>query len=352
MATIKDVAALAGVSISTVSNGLNKSKYVSPEIENRVNKAVAKLNFSLNIAARNMRAKRSMIIGIIIPSFSRVFYTQVLTGLNEVASKRGYSAVLYSSEYEPKKEMELIHQLIQHKVDGIILSSAVDDKEKDYFRSLAQLRCGDKRVHVISIGRDFAPYGVHSITWDNVEGAKMATQAMIDQGARKIVCITAYAAGSSEERLRGYRAALEENNIPFEPSLCIRERGYAWTGYSIVCSLLSDGMGFDGIFAGNDQRAVGAIKAINEWGMRVPDDIQVVGFDNSIVASLIRPSLTTVNVPRRRLGREAMSILINLQEAEDTPDNNAPLKVLLPLKLIERGSTNSSLRTTWELEDW
>lgn len=352
MATIKDVAALAGVSISTVSNTLSRKKYVSPQVAQRVMQAVEDLNFSLDTTARNMKSRRSMLIGIVLPNITRVFYSQVLAGVNEIAGKAGYTIALYNTEHSMAKEKKYIQNLVRNKADGIILDSSAGPDDMEYLESLANLRHGNKQIHVISMGRDFSQHGIYSICWDNISGAQTAVQSIIDSGCKQIVFMSTFSLHGGTDRYKGYCRALEASGIPLDPALCLHVDSSAWGGYSATNRLLNDGIAFDGLFAVNDQRAVGAIKAIQDHGLRIPEDVKVVGFDNIFVSSLIHPPLTTVNVPKYRLGREATELILRLHSCEEGLPLPEEKRILLPLQLVERMSSNPERATTWELEGW
>lgn len=353
MATIRDIASMAGVSISTVSNVLNKKKYVSPETTERVMSAVNALDFHLDVTAQSMKSKRSMIIGVVLPSVTRVFYPPVLAGMNEVATAAGYSIVLYNTEYSLEKEQKYVYELTRSKADTIIIASVAPEDDAAYLNNLATLHHGSKRIPVISLGRDMSSHGINSIAWDNRAGAQMAVQSMISNGAKQIVCMSSFSASSGLQRYEGYLAALEANGIPLDPSLCVESESSAWAGYSMMNRLLNDGISFDGVFAGNDQRAIGAIKALLEHGIRIPKDVMISGFDNIFPSSLIQPPLTTVNVPKQRLGREAVNLALRILSSDNISEAVADTQaILLPLQLLERASTNETLSTSWELEGW
>lgn len=350
MATIRDIASMAGVSISTVSNVLNNKKYVSPSTAEKVMNAVHALDFHLDATAQSMKSKRSMMIGVILPRITRVFYPQVLAGMNEVATAAGYSIVLYDSGYSLDKERKYVSELARNKADCIIIASVASGEESSYLSELANLHHGSKLIPVISIGRDMSEYGINSIAWDNKGGAQMAVQSMIDNGARRIVYMSSFSPRGGLQRYEGYCAALEANGIPLDPSLCIKSEGSAWAGFSTMNRLLNDGLSFDGVFAGSDQRAIGAVKALVEHSIRIPKDVMITGFDNIFASSLIQPPLTTVNVPKHRLGREAVNLALRMLSSESA--DPTPQAILLPLQLLERASTNENLTTTWELEGW
>ena len=353
MATIRDIASMAGVSISTVSNVLNNKKYVSPATAEKVMKAVEALDFHLDATAQSMKSKRSMMIGVVLPSITRVFYPQVLAGMNEVATAAGYSIVLYNTDYSIDKERKYVHELARNKADCIVVASVASDEDSAYLTELASLHHGSKRIPVISLGRDMSDHSISSIAWDNKAGAQMAVQSMIDNGARRIVYLSSFSPRGGLQRYAGYCAALEASGIPLDPSLCIKSEGSAWAGFSTMNRLLNDGLSFDGVFAGSDQRANGAVKALMEHGRRIPRDVMVTGFDNIFASSLIQPPLTTINVPKHRLGRESVNLALKMLSGDEPADTfAAPQVILLPLQLLERASTNENLTTTWELEGW
>ncbi|MGE4485136.1 MAG: LacI family DNA-binding transcriptional regulator [Oscillospiraceae bacterium] len=346
---IKLVAKLAGVSISTVSNVLNNARYVSDKTRERVLSVVKTLNYEPNCIAQSMKSNKTRTIGIIIPNIDRIFFSHVITGMQEIADKSGYSLLLYNTGDKFEKETECVRILTRNKVDGIILDSVADSRNVAYFEGLSSLTSGKKHIPVISMERDMTKYGVDSVFVENYKGGMLATQKLIDSGARQIVFITT---GSEMVRRRfdGYLEVLKRNGIPFDENLVVEREHSPWSGYNCIHRLLMGGISFDGVFASNDQMAIGALKALDEHNLRVPEDVCVIGFDNIFASSIVSPSLTAINVPKYRLGKQTFELL--LKNIEKNTKNDSAAAIELPVTLVERESTWPKRKMPWELEDW
>ena len=346
---IKMVAKLAGVSISTVSNVLNNNRYVSEKTREKVLSVAKKLNYEPNYIAQSMKSNKTRTIGVIITSIDRIFFSHVISGMQEIAEKSGYSLLIYNTGDKFEKEAECVKMLTRNLVDGIIIVSVADSQDAEYFEGLSRLKSGKKHIPVVSMERDMTKYGIDSVFVENYKGGMLATQKLIDSGARQIVFITT---GSEivKGRFNGYLEVLKQNGIPFDENLVVEREHSPWSGYNCIYRLLMGGVSFDGIFASNDQMAIGALKALDEHNLRVPEDVCVVGFDNIFASSIVSPSLTAINVPKYRLGKQSVELLLkNIAKNSDTDTATA---IELPVTLVERESTWPKRKMPWELEDW
>jgi len=349
MASIKDVAKKAGVSISTVSNAINGTKYVSEELKQKINKAIAELDYKVNPVARSLKSKRTMSIGVIITDINRIFFPQVIKGIQDTAAKNGYSITFCNSNDDFETDQRFVRMLENNRVDGIILDSVADMENQEYFNRLSNLGTQKKRIPVVSIERKLVDYNIDSVVVDNKRGGSMATAHLIEYGCKKIVHITGPVNSSMAfDRLKGYKDELLKNGLKVDDSLILNGDFSPLSGYQAVKQLLLNGAEFDGIFAANDQMAIGAIKALRENGYSVPEDVKVVGFDNTFVASIVEPSLTTINVPRFKLGACAVETL--MKRIDNILSETSCIE--LPINLILRQSTDLKGDKNWDLYGW
>ncbi|MGI6705108.1 MAG: LacI family DNA-binding transcriptional regulator [Clostridia bacterium] len=347
MASIKDVAQRAGVSISTVSNVINGTKPVSDELVAKVHQAIEELNYEVNPVARSLKSKRTTTLGVVITNINRIFFPQVIKGIQDAVSGYGFNITFCDTDDQPAKEKAFIQMLKSNWVDGIILDSVVGTQDEEYFQMLRQLGSRKKRIPVVSLERKLDEMGIDSVIVDNEEGGRMAARHLLDCGCKSIAHITGPLYSSmGNDRLRGCQEELAKNGITLSQ---IQEGDFSpLSGYQAMDRLLMEGKRIDGVFAANDQMAIGALKALRERGFRVPDDIRVVGFDNTFVASIVDPSLTTIHVPKYRMGVEAVEQLMKRNNGE----TGKPVVKELPIHIIVRQSTDKAGRKDWDLQKW
>lgn len=351
MAGIREVANLAGVSISTVSNVMNNRKFVREDLREKVLSAAKKLDYEADAIARGLKACRTRTLGVIIKSFNRIFFPQVLNGMQVIANELGYTLITHSTDDDYNKEKDFVKMLINNRVDGIVISTVADPRNDDYFKYLSNLAIKSKRVPVISEGHDLTKYGIHSVFVDNYLGGRLMTQHLTELGAREIVHIGGPV--SSEmfiKRFQGYKDVLMENGIPFRQLLTTNGDFSPLSGYTALKRLIVMGIPFDAVFADNDQMAIGAMKCLKENNFDIPNDIKLAGFDNTFVASIIKPSLTTIHVPKHKLG--ALSIKNLIDVIEGNIEEGRVIREELPVELICRQSTCPDVKDDWDLEYW
>ena len=311
MANIVDVALKAKVSIATVSRVVNKSPHkVNPITKERVLEAIKELDYRPNALAKGLLMKKTMTAGIIIPDISNPYYAEIVRGVQDMADHYGYAVILLNTDRNPERIMKHIYFLREKAVDGIIFSGGIIHGEK-ILSSLKELE-----DRVVVIGRH--KVGFSAVTIDNTGGAMKATQHLIDLNHRRIGFIGGPdRSTSSKERLSGYRTALTQNALAVDKDLIKKGDLTPMSGYLAAKEMLKYA-GITAIFTANDQMAFGAIRAAKERGIRVPQDLSVVGFDNIPFSSYFDPSLTTVEIPMYQLGAAALEMLVNLISGKNT----------------------------------
>lgn len=347
--SIKDVALEAGVSIATVSHVINNTKPVSDELTLKVSKAIKKLNYHVTPVARSLKSGKTMTIGVIITNFNRVFFTQVLKGIQSEVKSQGYHLLLSDTNDSYETEKTFIDMLEAQWVDGIILDSSAPTDSEEYFDRLQKLGYSGKHIPVISIERSLTQYGIDSVSVDNLCGGRLATEHLLACGCQNIVHIKGPQYSQMvQERFLGYQDALKAAGLPLNPAFVLSGDFTPLSGYVETKKLLTTNPNFDGIFAANDQMAIGAMKACLECGRNIPDDIKMVGFDNTFVSSLVSPALTTLDVPKYQMGQNAVRLLMKRISNKQSP----VIHETMPLNLIQRTSTSLSGDKNWDLLGW
>lgn len=331
--TIELVAAEAGVSPSTVSRILNGTAVVSPEKKKAVQDAVVRLGFVPNPVARGLAGGRTLSIGVLTQSIDSPFYGAALRGIENELDPAGYSALFVSGHWNAKIETRCIEILLSRRVDGIVvLTGRLSD---------AALKSCAKRVPMVVTGRTLKGPGLVSLDFDNQGGARMATQHLIALGHRRIAFISGDLKHSdAQQRLLGYRSALEDAGITFDPALLVFGKYTEASGLQAVLRLVASQQPFTAVFASNDQMAIGAVHALQRHNLRIPHDVSVVGFDDLPTSSYAFPPLTTVHQPVYELGRlAAQTMLALLTGGKPQPQVPAP-------RLIVRESCANPLTGT------
>jgi DNA-binding LacI/PurR family transcriptional regulator len=351
MAGIKDVANWAGVSIATVSNVINHTKTVSPELTARVYAAIEALDYAVNPVGRGLKSNRTRQIGVIVPSFSQVFFPAVLQGIHESAMQHGYSVSVFESNSNMATEKEHIRFLQHSWIDGIILASYANREnisDREYIRTLAKMGNDKKSIPVVTLENALDP-ALDAVIVDNCHAAETAVSHLLSLGHKKIAHIAApLRLQIGQLRLSGYKKCLSGAGIPFSSRLVCEGDYSPRSGYLCAQNLLKQGEAFTALFAASDQMAIGAMRALLDAGLRIPKDIAVIGVDNNFPSTLVNPSLSSVDLPKHEMGRNAMELLIRRLD-----DPSAPIKtVTLDTRVIVRRSTDASGDDSWELTGW
>ena len=339
--TIKDIARELGISPSTVSRALKDHPDISTETKKAVNELAEKLNYQPNTVALNLRQKKTNTIGVIIPEIVHFFFSTVISGIEDVAYQAGYNVILAQSNESYQREVTDMKALFNSRVDGMLLSLSRETVNYDHIESIIS-----KGVPIVFYDRMYKNPNTSNVIVDDYLGAKEAVLHLIDQGCKRIAHLEAASKLIiSEDRFRGYTDALKENNIEVKDDIIIDcPNGNFEEGKKMTHKLLSMSKPPDAIFANNDPLAMGAMMAIKEAGLKIPQDIAVVGFSNWFFGELMEPALTTVDQPGFEMGQEAARLLIKqIEMKEKDLEDYKPETKILKTRLIIR---NSSLRKT------
>jgi len=342
-ATLSDVAATVGVAPMTVSRVINGSGYVSEETREKVLDAVKKMNYRRNGLARNLKRQKTETVGLVIGDISNPYSTELANAVRESLSARGYNLFICISEHSAKEDIAAFEALVDHNVDGIIVATRSNREGDDRLTEIA-----DGGVPLVVVGRDFRHNSVDSISADNFSGGFEATQHLIDLGHKRIGFIGAsFESRARLKRLQGYVAALTKHNIPIDERLITGRRGtlsdtpgYSTEaiGYEGMKRLLSLPQPPTAVFSRNDFTAVGAMSAAKEARLSIPQDIAIVGFDDTPLAIHTMPPLTTVRQPMKLQGQLAAEMLLRRITGESETSTE---EKILDCELIIRESTVS-----------
>ena len=329
--TIVDVAREAGVSYSTVSRVVNNFKYIKPETRDRVEAAMDKLGYVANLNARSLAGGRSHVVGMLIYELDTSYHVEIVRGVDAEITTSEYDLMLSTTHKRKRRESTYVTQLTQGLVDGLLL--VLPRNLEGYLEDLVR-----QRVPYVLIDHPGIDNKSNTITVTNWQGAYDATQYLIELGHCRIGFVTGFIeVASAQDRLAGYQTAIRDNGLFVDPELICKGDFLEDSGYEAAKKFLSLTKPPTAIFASSDVSAFGAMRAIDEAGYRVPQDISVVGFDDVPEASYLRPGLTTVRQPLREMGELATRILVARIEDPLLP----PEQVELPTRLIIRDTCQS-----------
>jgi LacI family transcriptional regulator len=324
--TLEMVAREAGVSMATVSRIINGTAKVSDERKHAVESAIARLDFRPNPAARGLAMGRSTTIGVITQAIDSPFYGEGLRGIEMQLQRHGYAALFMSGNWNQEDEERCMRELLARRVDGIIIFSG---RLKD-----SDLTGYAKKVPIVVSGRNLQAKRVFSLPVDDRRGATIATQHLLKLGHHNIAFITgAPDHPDAQERLQGYRRALADAGIAYEPKLVESGDWHEEGGVEATLRLLRSNKRFTALFCVNDQTAYGAMLALHRSGLNVPSDMSVVGFDDLPSSAYRIPPLTTVRQSIRAMGEVSAEAIVQLLQGEQ------PHVSLPPVELVIREST-------------
>lgn len=313
MVTIRDVARLAGVSPGTVSRVLNGSDRVTPETTERVRAAIERLNYSPSAVARGLRVRATRVWGVVLADIENPFFTSAVRAIQDVAWAAGYSVVLCNSDEDPDNERRAVELLVAQRVAGVIVALASETS-----RTLEPLF--QAHTPVVAIDRRVPGAPVDTVLTDNREGARNATLHLVEGGYRRVACITGPRhLTTARDRLDGYLSALGMGGRAADPALVRHENFKEDGGYRATQELLALDVPPDAIFVANNLMTLGALEALDAAGLRVGEDIALVGFDDLPWSSLVRPRITTVAQPTYEIGRRAAELLVARVSGDAAP---------------------------------
>ncbi|MGD8192299.1 catabolite control protein A [Brevibacillus ginsengisoli] len=330
--TIYDVAREAGVSMATVSRVVNGNPNVKPTTRKKVLAAIERLGYRPNAVARGLASKKTTTVGVIIPDISSMFFSELARGIEDIATMYKYNIILCNSDQRLEKELQLINTLLEKQVDGLLFMGG--EVKEDHLQALSTAS-----VPVVLAATRDADNVLPSVTIDHFQAAYDATKLFIDEGHKRIAMITGPANDplGGLVRFEGYKKALEDAGIPFHEALVANGNYMYKTGLSHMNDFLKLSEPPTAVFAASDEMAIGAIHAVQDAGLRVPQDIEVMGYDNVRLAEMVRPRLTSVVQPMYDIGAVAMRLLTKYMNNEHVEEH----VVLLPHRIEYRQSTKA-----------
>lgn len=331
MVTRKDVALKAGVSPSTISRVINNSGYVALEARKRIEAAIAELNYIPNRAAQNLRTKSYKQIACILPSISNSFFSEMFMGIEEMALEVGYSLSLYNMT---KKKRNHLKQVLEGPYDGMILLSS---QELTMIKDILEIT---KKMPLVTYWDQIEKINIPleaeipHVYIDLKKVMRQSVEYLITNGHKEILFLGHYYHNerNSNPRYKGYEMAMKEHHLPIKDYYKIFIEMYEdklTTGYETIKMLIDEGQYFTAVAASNDLLAAGAIRAIIESGKKVPEDISVIGVDNIELAKIVTPTLTTMNIPKKEIGRMLVQQLMDQIRNESTIEKSIEVEVML-----------------------
>ena len=330
--TIEYIARLANVSKATVSRVINnKAEGVGKETRARVQAFIDQYDYRPNLLARGVATSQTKTIGLVIPDITNPFFPAVVKSIEEYANVHGYSVILCDTNASPEREKKSVSTLIASRVDGVILATTLDEKAEwswDFGKYNIPCVLIDRRLN----DEDYNA----SVFVDNDYASYIATEHLIRHGQSKIAFLTGPKnLSTTSERLEGHRSALKHYNIPYSEAL-ISEGEYSFVGGAQATRrLLASGAEFHAVVASNDMMAIGAMRVLREQGLRIPEDVEIIGFDNIDISAMVDPALTTMEQPIYEMGSKAAEALIALMGGRTLAEKN----IRLEAKLVIREST-------------
>ena len=327
--TIYDVAREAGVSMATVSRVVNNNPNVKPQTRKKVFEAIERLGYRPNAVARGLASKKTTTVGVVIPDISNSIFSEVARGIEDIANMYHYNIILCNADKKKEKEIRVINTLLEKQVDGLLfMGGAVTEDHQQAFRTA--------NVPIVLCATSEDTGNLASVDIDHEAAAYDAVQALIKEGHTSIAMISGTLEDPSNgfARFSGYKKALAEAGITYDESL-VRIGNYRYeSGADAMRYFLDLDKRPTAVFSATDEMAIGAIHAILDRGLQVPNDISVISVDNSRMASMVRPQLTTVAQPMYDIGAVSMRLLTKLMKKENVDQ----AQVVLPHELVVRQS--------------
>lgn len=327
MATIKDIAKKANVAVSTVSYVLNNKKKVKPETKERILRVMKECNYQPRTAARSLKTKQTLTIGVMLPDITNLFFTEIIRGIEDTANEYGYNIILCNTDRDSKKELAYLNTLYSKDIDGIIfvgpcLNQSIIRNKQD--------------TPIVSINSRYGDL-ISSISVDFVKGGYLATKHLMERKNTEVIFLSGpLNVSTTNERFTGYINALRSEGFEYNELLAYQCEISFQGGYNIIESVYSKITGgIKSIFATSDVIALGAMRALIEKGIKIPEDVSIVGYDDISMASMYMPSLTTIRQPKYMMGQIVVKLLMK-KIAEDSSENEV---ITLEPELIIRESS-------------
>ena len=329
MSTIKHVAARAGVSFTTVSHVLNRTRPVSAHARERVERAIAELGYRPSAVARALKTSQTRILGVIVPNITNPFFSELMRGIEDVCERNDYSVFLCNGDDDFERQGRSLETLFERRVDGVLLATPTGPAA-----ALAK-RLADAKVRTVLVDRNVPGLAADRVRIDHGAGARVAVEHLVALGHRRIACISGpMSFAVSRARVAGWKSALTRAGIEPREDWLVKGDFRAASGHDLTRDLIARG-DFTAIFASNDLLGIGALRAAAEAGVPVPKSLSVIGFDGIEMGEYTYPALTTVGYPIRAIGETAATVLL-----ERIAGGNTKLRdVVVTPRVIEREST-------------
>jgi LacI family transcriptional regulator len=334
MATVRDVAKQAGVAPITVSRVVNNSGYVSEETRARVEAAIADMGYVPNVLARSLRSRRTDTLALILTDISNPFWTTVVRGVEDAASNAGFNVILCNTDESEAEQDKYLRVLLQKQVDGVLLVPARSALEPIQFVQ-------SQDTPVVVLDRLIPDVQADTVHCDSEGGAHQLTRLLLSLGHRRIAVLSGpQGVSTAEDRVAGYQRALKEAGLDVDPALVYYGQFSLESGYTMTQRVLAATPRPSGLFAGNNFIAIGALRALRDAGLQVPEDLALVGFDDLPADLVVDPFLTVVAQPAYEMGRRATELLLARLSGE-APE--AYQEIVLPTELIVRQSSGQAV---------
>ena len=326
MATMKQVAEKAKVSTTTVSHVINNTRVVSSDVRERVLNVIQELRYIPSAVARSLKNDRTHTIGMMIPNNSNPYFAELIQGIEDESFKLGYNIILCNSYDDPKKQVAYIRVLMEKRIDGLILVSSGSDAE------LSQL-LDDESIPKVLVDRELTGVAADFIESNHEQGGYLATKYLLDLGHRNIACVSGPRdLLPSRDRVSGYMKALQEAGVAFREDCLLHSDFTSQGGFTAFQQLLALANPPSAIFASNDLMAIGGICAANQAGIKIPEELSVIGYDDIALASFSNPPLTTVVQPKYDIGVLTARVLVDRINNAELPFRRELLSTSLKVR--------------------
>lgn len=326
--SIKDVARIAGVSTATVSHVINRTRYVSDSVKQRVYAAMDEVEYYPNLLARSLRNQETRTIGVVIPDISNFYYTGVAEAIERTLKESGYHMVLSNSYDDIQTERTIVQLYNSLQISGLIMVPAIGSQK--YLKSLVR-----DRYPVVFADRRPSEYYGDCVILENTRATNEAIKLLLDRGYRKVALILGdMRLSTTQDRIQGYKEALAEYGVEYDSSLVMEGKFTFDSGYQVVKGILKKGRA-DALFFANDSATIGGIKALNEAGVKIPSEMAIISCNDFMWTEIVSPAITVVSQPSSQLGRAAASTLIDRICADKHDDY---LQLTVPTQIIIRQS--------------
>ena len=323
--TIKDVAQKLNVSVSAVSKAFNDRNDIKKETKERILKVGKEMGYHPNPMAKKLSSQKTFNVGVVIPEFVNAFFPEVIIGIQEVLIKKGYQILIMQSNESYEIELMNVKTLEENMVDGLIISLSRETHNLEYFQSLIE-----KGYPIVFFNRYNNALPCSKVIFDDFKWSFFATEHLISQGLRKIFHLSAYQhILLAKKRIQGYEKAMDKHHISTQPGWIIETGLQVEEGERVMHNIIDSGDIPEGITCANDMLALGAMRAIRERNLSIPDDIAITGFTETPFAELVYPPLTSVAQPTYEMGGIAAKLLLKQMENENTTPETVILNGIL-----------------------